>query len=76
MTFTNPSAQLYANMKALTSKLKEQGSNKTVSNTKNDGIMLRRSSATETKSEVTENEQTMKIAKILMKLEEKRNGTA
>jgi len=38
--------------------------------------MLRRSSATETKSEVTENEQTIKIAKILMKIEEKRNGTA
>lgn len=76
MTFTNPSAQLYANMKALTSRLKEQGSNKTVSNTKNDGIMLRRSSTTEPKSKVTENEQTMKIAKILMKLEEKRNGTA
>ena len=76
MTFTNPSAQLYANMKSLTSKLKEQGSNKTVSNTKNDGIMLRRSSTTEPKSKVTENEETMKIAKILMKLEEKRNGTA
>jgi hypothetical protein len=75
MPLTNPSAQLYGNMKSLTSRLREQSSNKASSNTKNDGIMLRRSAVTESGSDVKENEETMKIAKILMKLEDKRNGT-
>ena len=75
MPLTNPSAQLYGNMKSLTSRLREQSSNKASSNAKNDGIMLRRSAVTESGSDVKENEETMKIAKILMKLEDKRNGT-
>jgi hypothetical protein len=75
MPLTNPSAQLYGNMKSLTSRLREQSSNKASSNAKNDGIMLRRSAVTESGSDVKENKETMKIAKILMKLEDKRNGT-
>ena len=76
MPLTNPSRQLYGNMKSLAAVLREQGSAKASANTKNDGIMLRRSASTEPKSDIKENEETIKIARILMKLEDQRNGTA
>jgi hypothetical protein len=76
MPLTNPSQQLYGNMKTLTSKLRETSSEKASANTKNDGIMLRRSMPNASTNNVQENEEVMKIAKILMKLEDQRNGTA
>ena len=63
-------------MKALTSRLREKGSEKASANTKNDGIMLRRSTITSSDVKTKENEEAIKIAKILMKLEDQRNGTA
>ena len=76
MPLTNPSQQLYGNMKALTSRLRQNNSEKASANTKNDGIMLRRSMPNTSTNNVQENEEVMKIAKILMKLEDQRNGTA
>ena len=76
MSLTNPSQQLYGNMKALTSRLRQNNSEKASANTKNDGIMLRRSMPNASTNNVQENEEVMKIAKILMKLEDQRNGTA
>jgi|TARA_Y100000385_G_C12869701_1_gene540991 hypothetical protein len=76
MPLTNPSQQLYGNMKALTARLRESNSNKVSSNTKNDGIMLRRSMPNNAKNNTDENKETVKIAKILMKIEDERNGTA
>jgi len=76
MPLTNPSQQLYGNMKALTSRLRQNNSEKASANTKNDGIMLRRSMPNASTNNVQENEEVMKIAKILMKLEDQRNGTA
>jgi len=76
MPLTNPSRQLYGNMKSLAAMLREQGSDKASANAKNDGIMLRRSASTEQTSNIKENEETIKIAKILMKIEDQRNGTA
>ena len=43
MPLTNPSGQIYSNMKALTTKLRDSNSTKASENTKKDGIMLRRS---------------------------------
>jgi hypothetical protein len=63
-------------MKSLAAMLREQGSDKASANAKNDGIMLRRSASTEQTSNIKENEETIKIAKILMKIEDQRNGTA
>jgi hypothetical protein len=76
MPLTNPSQQLYGNIKALTSRLREKGSEKASANTKNDGIMLRRQMPNESVNNTKENEEAMKIAKIVMKLEDQRNGTA
>jgi len=76
MPLTNPSRQLYGNMKSLAAMLREQGSDKASANAKNDGIMLRRSASNEVPTDIKENEETIKIAKILMKLEDQRNGTA
>lgn len=76
MPLTNPSQQLYGNMKALTSRLRQNNSEKASANTKNDGIMLRRSMPNASTNNAQENEEVMKIAKILMKLEDQRNGTA
>ena len=76
MPLTNPSQKLYGNMKALTSRLRQTSSEKPSANTKNDGIMLRRSMPNASTNNVQENEEVMKIAKILMKLEDQRNGTA
>ena len=76
MPLTNPSQQLYGNMKALTSRLRQNNSEKASANTKNDGIMLRRSMPNASTNNIQENEEAMKIARILMKLEDQRNGTA
>lgn len=76
MPLTNPSRQLYGNMKSLAAVLREQGSDKASSNSKSNGMMLRRSASNEVPTDIKENEETIKIAKILMKLEDQRNGTA
>lgn len=76
MPLTNPSQQLYGNMKALTATLRESNASKASANTKNDGIMLRRSMPNASTNNIQENEEAMKIARILMKLEDQRNGTA
>ncbi|BCV04053.1 MAG: hypothetical protein CM15mV78_400 [uncultured marine virus] len=69
MPFNKPPQQLYGNMKALTSRLRQNNSEKASANTKNDGIMLRRSMPNASTNNAQENEEVMKIAKILMKLE-------
>jgi|TARA_R100001460_G_scaffold24664_3_gene49498 hypothetical protein len=77
MPLTNPSGQIYSNMKALTAKLRDSNSTKASENTKKDGIMLRRSMGNIQSSESSpELEENIKIAKILMKIEDERNGTA
>jgi len=76
MPLTNPSRQLYGNMKSLAAVLREQGSDKASTNSKSNGMMLRRSASNEVPTDIKENEETIKIAKILMKLEDQRNGTA
>lgn len=76
MPLTNPSRQLYGNMKSLAAVLREQGSDKASANSKSNGMMLRRSASNEVPTDIKENEETIKIAKILMKLEDQRNGTA
>ena len=74
MPMTNPSQQLYGNIKALTARLRE--SNVEKPNNKNDGIMLRRSMPSASIKDVQGNEEAIKIAKVLMKIEDERNGTA
>ena len=77
MPLTNPSGQIYSNMKTLTAKLRDSNSTKASENTKKDGIMLRRSMGNIQSSESSpELEENIKIAKILMKIEDERNGTA
>ncbi len=74
MPMTNPSQQLYGNIKALTARLRESSIEKP--NKKNDGIMLRRSMPSASIKDVQGNEEAIKIAKVLMKIEDERNGTA
>jgi len=77
MPLTNPSGQIYSNMKALTAKLRTTNSTKASENTKKDGIMLRRSMENmKDNTSSPELEENIKIAKIIMKIEDERNGTA
>ena len=75
MPIVNPSIQLYGNMKKLVTKLRNQSSDKP-DNSKNNGMMLRRSASMNTDNAPKELEENIKIARIMMKLEDERNGRA
>tara|TARA_R110002012_G_scaffold189079_1_gene356263 strand:- start:350 stop:577 length:228 start_codon:yes stop_codon:yes gene_type:complete len=75
MPIVNPSIQLYGNMKKLVTKLRNQSSDKP-DNSKNNGMMLRRSASMNTDNAPQEIEENIKIARIMMKLEDERNGRA
>tara|TARA_R100000988_G_C3938048_1_gene134793 strand:- start:249 stop:476 length:228 start_codon:yes stop_codon:yes gene_type:complete len=75
MPIVNPSIQLYGNMKKLVTKLRNQSLDKP-DNNKNNGIMLRRSASMNTDNAPKELEENIKIARIMMKLEDERNGRA
>jgi len=75
MPIVNPSIQLYGNMKKLVTKLRNQSDAKP-NNSKNNGMMLRRSTSMNTDNAPQEIEQNIKIARIMMKLEDERNGRA
>tara|TARA_X000001388_G_scaffold61397_1_gene46950 strand:+ start:283 stop:510 length:228 start_codon:yes stop_codon:yes gene_type:complete len=75
MPIVNPSIQLYGNMKKLVTKLRNESLDKP-DNNKNNGIMLRRSASMNTDNAPKELEENIKIARIMMKLEDERNGRA
>ena len=75
MPIVNPSIQLYGNMKKLVTKLRNQSSDKP-DNSKNNGMMLRRSASMNTDNAPQEIEENIKIARIMMKVEDERNGRA
>lgn len=75
MALTNPSIQLYGNMKKLVEKIRNEDSTKS-DTTKNTGMMLRRSNNMNIKSTSPELEQNMKVARVLMQIEDRRNGRA
>ncbi len=75
MPIVNPSIQLYGNMKKLVTKLRNESLDKP-DNSKNNGIMLRRSASMNTDNAPKELEENIKIARIMMKLEDERNGRA
>ena len=70
----NPAQKLYVNMKQLTSRIKEEDSN-APKNNKGDGLMIRKSMAINNTKSTEGMEENIKIANIMMMLEEKRNGT-
>ena len=70
---TNPSQQLYVNIKQLTNKMREDTSQSTQSN--NDGLMKRQSPSLNTNTPQPKGmEENIKIANIMMMLEDERNG--
>lgn len=75
MPIANPSIQLYGNMKKLVTKLRNQSSEKP-DNSKNNGMLLRRSASMNIDNAPQEIEENIKIARIMMKLEDERNGRA
>ena len=75
MALTNPSIQLYGNMKKLVEKIRNEDSTKS-DTAKNTGMMLRRSNNMNIKSTSPELEQNMKVARVLMQIEDRRNGRA
>ena len=75
MPIVNPSIQLYGNMKKLVTKLRNESLDKP-DNSKNNGIMLRRSASMNTDNAPKELEENIKIARIMMKFEDERNGRA
>ena len=68
---TNPSGRIYKNMKQLVSRMRNNGSNQT----EGDGLMIRKSLAMKNNKEPQGMDQNAKIAEVLMKIEDERNGT-
>jgi hypothetical protein len=70
---TNPSQQLYVNIKQLTNKMREDTSQSTQNN--GDGLMKRQSPSLNTNTPQPKGmEENIKIANIMMMLEDERNG--
>ena len=70
---TNPSQQLYVNIKQLTNKMREDTSQSTQNN--GDGLMKSQSSSLNTNNPQPKGmEENIKIANIMMMLEDERNG--
>lgn len=68
---TNPSGRIYKNMKLLVSRMRNNGSNQT----EGDGLMIRKTLAMKNNKEPQGIDQNAKIAEVLMKIEDERNGT-
>ena len=68
---TNPSSRIYKNMKQLVSRMRNNGSNQT----EGDGLMIRKTLAMKNNKEPQGIDQNAKIAEVLMKIEDERNGT-
>ena len=70
---TNPSSRIYKNMKQLVSRMRKNGSNQL--SDKGDGLMIRKTLAMKNNKEPQGIDQNAKIAEVLMKIEDERNGT-
>lgn len=70
---TNPSSRIYKNMKQLVSRMRNNGSNKVAD--KGEGLMIRKSLAMKNNRQPQGIEENIKMAKILMRIEDERNGT-
>ena len=68
---TNPSGRIYKNMKLLVSRMRNNGSNQT----EGDGLMIRKTLAMKNNKAPQGIDQNAKIAEVLMKIEDERNGT-
>ena len=70
---TNPSSRIYKNMKQLVSRMRNNGSNQL--SDKGDGLMIRKSLAMKNNKQPQGIEENVKKAKLLMRIEDERNGT-
>ena len=70
---TNPSSRIYKNMKQLVSRMRNNGSNQL--SDKGDGLMIRKSLAKKNNKQPQGIEENVKMAKLLMRIEDERNGT-
>ena len=70
---TNPSSRIYKNMKQLVSRMRNNGSNQLAD--KGDGLMIRKSLAMKNNKQSQGIEENVKMAKLLMRIEDERNGT-
>tara|TARA_R100000005_G_C4979939_1_gene189985 strand:- start:1267 stop:1494 length:228 start_codon:yes stop_codon:yes gene_type:complete len=70
---TNPSSRIYKNMKQLVSRMRNNGSNQLAD--KGDGLMIRKSLAMKNNKQPQGIEENVKMAKLLMRIEDERNGT-
>ena len=69
---TNPSDMIYKNMKQLVSRMRNNGSNET----EGEGLMIRKTLAMkESNTESQGMEMNAKVARVLMRIEDERNGT-
>ena len=70
---TNPSSRIYKNMKQLVSRMRNNGSNQL--SDKGYGLMIRKSLAMKNNKQPQGIEENVKMAKLLMRIEDERNGT-
>ena len=70
---TNPSSRIYKNMKQLVSRMRNNGSNQL--SDKGDGLMITKSLAMKNNKQPQGIEENVKMAKLLMRIEDERNGT-
>ena len=70
---TNPSSRIYKNMKQLVSRMRNNGSNQL--SDKGDGLMIRKSLSMKNNKQPQGIEENVKMAKLLMRIEDERNGT-
>tara|TARA_R100000654_G_scaffold57440_2_gene83985 strand:- start:194 stop:421 length:228 start_codon:yes stop_codon:yes gene_type:complete len=70
---TNPSSRIYKNMKQLVSRMRNNESNQLLD--KGDGLMIRKSLAMKNNKQPQGIEENVKMAKLLMRIEDERNGT-
>lgn len=70
---TNPSSRIYKNMKQLVSRMRNNGSNQLAN--KGEGLMIRKSLAMKNNKQSQGIEENVKMAKLLMRIEDERNGT-
>tara|TARA_Y100001937_G_scaffold20960_1_gene29478 strand:+ start:344 stop:571 length:228 start_codon:yes stop_codon:yes gene_type:complete len=70
---TNPSSRIYKNMKQLVSRMRNNESNQL--SDKGDGLMIRKSLAMKNNKQPQGIEENVKMAKLLMRIEDERNGT-
>tara|TARA_X000001388_G_scaffold76620_2_gene74470 strand:+ start:517 stop:744 length:228 start_codon:yes stop_codon:yes gene_type:complete len=72
MPITNPSNMIYKNMKQLVSRMRNNGSDKV----EGEGLMIRKTLAMKNNNKESQGmDMNAKVAKVLMKIEDERNGT-